>query len=169
MAKTFIIGGLPLMANANEVQFWIEKLRSEQEEIRRAAIKKLIEIGRGAEDPLINLLQDGNKYVRLGAVEVLAWISDSRVLELLKPLLKDEYEWVRYAAVCALERMDGPSVVPYLIDALTDEHTWVRYGALCALAKIGDPRARPFIEARLNDECEWIRRTARQVLEKRSE
>ena len=99
--------------------------------------KKLGEIGdTRAVEPLIQVLDDKDKDVRLTAARVLGVIGDARAVESLIQALRDEERVVRMNAATALGRIGDKRAVEPLTNALEDENSFVQNAARDALEKI---------------------------------
>ena len=88
----------------------IERLRSEDEDVRCEAKESLLQISSSLEacskDEIVALLRDEHSYVRLTAASILGEWSplDESALETLVSLLGDESEEVKRESACALAR-----------------------------------------------------------------
>jgi len=100
----------------------------------RAVVDALVKIGKPAVNPLIEVLNDKNKDIRLVAVVALGEIKDKRAIPPLIEALKDEDWCVRFAAAKALGEIKDKRAVSPLIEALKDEN--VHGYAAIALRKI---------------------------------
>lgn len=99
--------------------------------------KRLGEIGdTRAVEPLIQLLKDRDRDVRLVAARVLGGMRDTRVVEPLIQVLKDEDRGVRMSAARALGRIGDKRAVEPLTNALEDEDSLVQDAARDALEQI---------------------------------
>ncbi|MDO9043803.1 MAG: HEAT repeat domain-containing protein [Methanobacteriaceae archaeon] len=134
----------------------IESLQEDDEHVRVQVIELLEEIGNPAVDPLIDVLDSPNKYVRMGAAKALGVIGDSKAIEPLIKTLKDDNKWVRRDASGALAQMGTDAVEP-LINILSDDDWKVRGAATWALGNIKDPRAVEHLIGALNDESGFVR------------
>jgi HEAT repeat protein len=126
----------------------------------------LIEIGKPAVEPLIEILNDENPDVRSKVVYILGKIKDPRAVEPLIEALKDKDSGVRWVAATALGRLRDPRAVEPLVEALKDENRRVRAEAAEVLGELKDLRAvEPLIEA-LKDKEGYVRAKAAEVLGK---
>jgi HEAT repeat protein len=101
------------------------------------AAEALGTFGQKATLPLIDALDSANAAIRLGAVEALSTIKDTRAIEpLIRILHKDPMSEVRWAAVLALGEIGSPEAVPSLVRLLSDDNRYIRYGASEALLKL---------------------------------
>ncbi len=99
--------------------------------------KRLGEIGdTRAVEPLIQVLKDKDKDVRLTAARVLGGIGDARAVEPLIQALTDEERVVRMNAATALGRIGDKRAIEPLTDALEDEWSFAQKAAREALEKI---------------------------------
>jgi len=103
---------------------------------RQKAAWKLIEMGDGAVEPLIEALEnEENSQVRFKSAWALGEIHDPRALDaLIRALLEDEDESVREWSAAALESIGDRNAVPKLARALkSDSNKGVRQRATLAL------------------------------------
>jgi len=99
--------------------------------------KRLGEIGdTRAVEPLIQVLKDKDKDVRLTAARVLGVIGDARAVESLIQALRDEERVVRMNAATALGRIGDKRAIEPLTNALEDEWSFVQKAARKALEEI---------------------------------
>lgn len=102
-------------------------------------------------ESLTELLEDGDRNVRMNIVRRLDEISGVKTVPPLIKLLGDPYENIRQRAVEALVRIGEPTIGP-LIRVLGD--VGVRQVAARALGEIGEPAIEPLIEALDGDDRE---------------
>jgi HEAT repeat protein len=69
---------------------------------------------REAVQPLISLLEDSDRWVRLCAILALGELGDQAAVEPLIPILADEDVWVSVEAVIALGKLHATSTIPTL-------------------------------------------------------
>lgn len=118
----------------------IEKLNTEDENLRFQIIKIIGSIGGIALTPIIRILENGTKQERLFLLGVLQKIAPNEVLiALLINLLKDKYWPIRNAAANCLVRYETAGVRAVVI-ALNDQSEDVRFWASKVLSQIG-PKA----------------------------
>jgi len=99
--------------------------------------KRLGEIGdTRAVEPLIQVLEDKDRDVRLVAARVLGGMGDTRAVEPLIQLLEDEDRGVRMSAARALGRIGDKRAVEPLTNALEDEDSLVQDAVKDALEEI---------------------------------
>lgn len=109
------------------------------------AIYAFVKIGESAVNPLIQILEGDDNYVRINAARALGEIGDKRAIKPLIQALEDDY--VRKDAADALVKIGEPAVKP-LIQIFESGNKYVRCCVVNALAEIGDKRAvKPFIQA----------------------
>jgi hypothetical protein len=106
--------------------------------VQRKAAEALGRMGEPAANKLIGRTHHANRTFRIGAVEALADIRESRAGKRLTDLLlTDESTEVRWVAAIALGETGGGGAVPALCTALKDPDKYVRYGAALALEHLG--------------------------------
>ena len=110
--------------------------------VRGEAVASLGLGGEKAVQPLLGLMNDEDRDIRLEAYSVLGIIGDERAVDPLIAILDDEHTYERSTAIIALGDIGDRRAVEALIKILqkaTEESGW-RYAAE-ALAKIGDMKA----------------------------
>jgi HEAT repeat protein len=141
--------------------------------VRRDAAEALGQMGDArAVEPLLEVLTDPDRDVRIGAANALGQIGDLSAVEPLLGSLRDEDPGVREAAVgafCRLggalgEHFDSRAIAP-LIESLKDGYAAVREGAAGALGKMGPPAVMPLLDA-LRDPDGAVRKGASEALVK---
>ncbi len=106
--------------------------------VRGHAALALGESGSAAVPGLVAALHSHNVLVRLGAVEVLGTIRDTRALQPLSGVLNnDPFTEVRLAASIALGGSGAAAAIPPLVESLRDKNRYIRYGAAIALREHG--------------------------------
>ena len=118
----------------------LEKLNSEDENLRFQIIKIVGSIGGIALNPIIKILELGNKQERLFLLGVLQKISpDGKLIDVLISLLGDQSWPVRNASANCLVNF-GEASVPAIVKALNSPSDDVQFWSRKALLMIG-PRA----------------------------
>jgi len=115
-------------------------------------------------DPLLELMEDRDPEIRVGAMIMAADSSDPRIIPSLQKIFlgKDDW-WVRVIAADLMARFPFPEVVEILISKLHDPD--IRYSVVSALGTIESPRViRPLIEC-LDDPQASIRMATLDALE----
>jgi hypothetical protein len=115
----------------------IRALQSKDFDIQTRAAQALGTLGPDAMDELLIAVNTRHRDVRLGIIEALSVIKDSRAVPSLIRMLHVESNEVRWVAAIALGEINDPETIPPLITALRDPDKYVRYGAAFALAKTG--------------------------------
>ena len=101
--------------------------------------------------PLIAVLQDGDRNLRRIAAESLGHIGDPQAVSALLLSLDDPHWSVRCAAATALGRIRSPKATRALLDHLADDDATVRRAVVAALGEIGDARAAQRLREILED------------------
>jgi HEAT repeat protein len=153
--------------NPRTIEYLIEVLGDEDENVMNAAIQILIRLGEPAVEPLLTALH-GSERVRWAATRVLGQIWE--VTDLIK--LGDSERDVRQRAAETLGRLgaqlEGTAcmrVVVPLVAALKDNDDDVQREAAEALGELGEPAVAPLIAA-LEDDDWWVRSGATRALRK---
>ena len=115
-------------------------------------------LGASATLPLLGAISSRSAAVRIGAVEALGAIRDSRSVGPLSYLLEhDRVSEVRWVAALALGMSGDPHAIPRLVQSLRDPEKYVRYGAAKALELPGwtpsEPDAQAWFYLALQD---WV-------------
>jgi len=125
----------------------IAGLHDEDGDVREAASKQLIRVGRPAAPHLYGLLDESEQETRIIAIHTLAQIGDQKAVGEFIEAMDDVSAWVRIAAAEALGKLKVARAVPTLIKALKDEDQGVRVAAKEALERIGSKRAQDAVRA----------------------
>jgi hypothetical protein len=143
----------------------IKLLTDEKWEVESAATSALVEIGEPAVEPLVFILQDknGDVFLRMKIIAVLAGIKDERAIQPMIRVLKEEPE-LQADLGYHLGLMGEPAVKP-LIQLLDDDDPEVRVRAAEALGRLGDDRAIGALTDALSDKDETVRVFAKMGLE----
>jgi len=146
------------------VESLILDLKNQDMRIAWKAVEDLVKIGPPAVEPLIPVLKDEDKYVRIKVAEILGRIGDARAVEPLSSALQDENFEVRRKAAHYLGAMANATTVEPLINALANEDFSVRAISAEALGKFRDAKSvEPLIQV-LKDENSYVRRRAAEAL-----
>jgi twitching motility protein PilT len=130
--------------------------------VRDRALQSLKIFGDGLIDPVIQMMNDPDREIRLLALGVGASFEDKRCVAPIIGLLKDEDWWTRILAAETLGRIGDERAVDPLIEALADDEA--QWSALEALGAIGDPKAiRPIARFLTHDAVE-VRLSALRAL-----
>ena len=105
--------------------------------VQKDAATALSTLGPDAASHLIAALTSRDIVTKLGVIEALGKIKDTRCVEPLISCLRDESNEVRWAAAIALGESGDLRAAPPLVQALKDADKYVRYGAAVALTRIG--------------------------------
>ncbi len=122
--------------------------------------------GKPAVIPLLKLLNDPRKEVRLGSAWALGEIKDDRAVKPLIAALEDADEKVRETAIKSLGKTANLEAVPSLITSLASSFKECRFRAAIALGKIKDIRATDSLIRSLSDPCERVRSASAWALGK---
>ena len=133
----------------------------------------LVELGKDAAQPLINLLEDEDPPVVENAKEILRKIGDPGVFDLFITTFEKKKKAVQrkmlYLAVTGQwDKLAGvgEDAVKSLISVLTHKNAFIRRYAAQTLGKIGDTRARKPLTEKLKDKSITVRRGAVEALVK---
>ena len=97
----------------------------------------LIRKKKAAVPHLLDLLDDADYRIKIGAIKGLGEIKSLKSLPRLAPLIRSTEIEVRSAVVEALGRIGNPKILPVLVFALGDSSAYVRIEAVWALEKLG--------------------------------
>ncbi|MEE2835174.1 MAG: PilT/PilU family type 4a pilus ATPase [Myxococcota bacterium] len=107
--------------------------------MRDRALDSLKVFGDALVDPIINLMMDSDREVRLMALLVGASFEDPRCVQPIMSLLDDEDWWTRLTAVETLGRSGDKQCVTRLIEMLDDQDC--QWAVIEALGALGDDQA----------------------------
>ncbi|MFA5331113.1 MAG: HEAT repeat domain-containing protein [Methanoregula sp.] len=99
--------------------------------------KDLIRVKKAAFPHLVELLDDTDYRIRVGAIKGLGDIKSVRAVSRLVRLIKSDEIEVRSAIVEALGKIGNTKVIPFLVPALSDTSPYVRIEAVWSLEKLG--------------------------------
>jgi len=134
-------------------------------EYRSDAKDALIRVGEPAVEPLIGMLNDDERDLRILAIESLGEIGDERAVEPLIEALNDEEWQMRKLIAQALGDLGDKKAVEPLIDVLlNDYYEGVRVAAAESLGEIGDERAIDSLIEALYDVDPDVRDQAEEAL-----
>ena len=150
-------------AAARKLAFYI-RLPKRVADGKSGAVVLLTGCGAEAVAYLLLLLEHSDSFVRIRAVEGLAFLRDARAVDPLISTLKGADIEVRECAAEALGKLGDPRSVEPLIAALGDEHQRVRLCAVEALGRIDDQRALAPLEAIASDDPSFDVRAAALVV-----
>lgn len=128
--------------------------------------KECAKIGSAAVEPLIEILNAKQAYIRLEATWALGEIRDKRAVNTLVNILKDEFSGVRKNAAEALGKIKDKRAVESLIYILKDNNVDVREKAVWALGEIMDIQAVVPLIIALEDEDSSVRWESAKALGK---
>ncbi len=136
------------LAETGDVDALIRLLGHRSFTVQWRAADALGSLGERATLPLLAALNSRNDTVRIGAVEALGEIRDSRSIGPLSYLLEHEkVSEVRWVATLALGMTGDRRAVSPLAHSLRDPEKYVRYGAAKALESLGWTPAEPVEQA----------------------
>lgn len=158
--------GIILIANSEslKIKIYLYSLRSNDNEIRHNAAKKLSEYGPKILPTLINKLNDENEMTRAGSICALTYLGPEAksAVPLLILALNDNNDEVQWRAASALGYIgkDAESAVPALIRAINNNN--VRLEVVDTLGNIG-PKAAPAIPVLIEvlNDSKWKNRYGR--------
>ncbi len=118
----------------------------------------------GLIDPIMELMEDENPEIRVGAMMLAADSSDPRVVPILRKIfLGNDDWWVRVLAADQLAKFPRSDVTDTLISKINDPD--LRYSIVAALGVIDSPAVIPPLLICLNDPQRTIRMAVLDALE----
>jgi HEAT repeat protein len=138
----------------------IEQLRSEDLEIRKAAVVALGRIGDARAAPALVEVLDEDPELVIPAADALAKIGDPHAFEALLALVGDSHAAVRQAVVGALNSLGSPEMPARVLPLLGDEDPNVRESAVKIAGYFGYPECADLLLERCRDRDERVRRAA---------
>ena len=138
-----------------------EQLVDPDPAVRKSVVMDFIQFGEKAVDPLIALLMDDDKDVRVHAATALGWVGGHEAVQPLLVALNDENQYVRRYAARALCWVVDSAAIEGLIEGLQDTDAYVRQYVARALGWSQDSRAiRPLVELLMVEQSEDVREYA---------
>jgi hypothetical protein len=125
------------MKRESDIPGLIGALRNPDIRIQWEATQALGALGPDAVPHLIRRLPTRKRQVKLGIIEALGEIRDTRAVEPLIRLLGEPSVEVRWETALALGEIGDPRAIEPLLPALRDPDRYVRYGTALALSKLG--------------------------------
>jgi HEAT repeat protein len=120
-----------------DIYHLIQSLHYPEAEIQWQAAAALGEMGNEGIEPLLEAIKTRNKHVKLGIIEALGDIRDSRAVGPLLAELRHPDNEIRWEASLALGEIGDASAIPELEKGLKDDDRYVRYATALALEKLG--------------------------------
>ncbi|MFZ3063802.1 MAG: HEAT repeat domain-containing protein [Nitrospirota bacterium] len=133
---------------------------------KNESITAIINIGRDAEDTVIEEITKGNEVVREAIARILGDIGNKKSVNHLILLIGDENGHVRQTSALALGRIGDAAASKALIDLLNDEYPNVQEAAVDALSRIKDKSLISHFVKMLSNENENIRGNGARILGK---
>jgi len=150
------------IGSADAVLTLVEAIQSEDDVLRKTAVRALVKIGPGVEDDVMPVLRNGvDSKAQRAAIRILGEIKGLGAVSVLEAIDTDN----RDAAVWALGRIGDPGSLRTLIDALNDERPVVRRQAAEALGNLEVIDAVPALRLALEDPEPVVREWAARSLE----
>ena len=132
--------------------------------LRERCMKSILKISTDLVKPLVELMEDPEEDVRIGAMNLAVQTRDPRIVKAVAGIfLSDSDWWVRTMAADILALFPMPDVVKLLASKLQDPD--LRYGIFAALGEIDSPDALPYLLTGLQDQEKGIRSTTLTALE----
>ncbi|WP_305065129.1 HEAT repeat domain-containing protein, partial [Methanococcoides sp.] len=152
-----------------DIEYFIEKLNSEDATTRRNTAIILAELGdERTLDALIVALEDDDRYVRRHAARGLGNIGNKKAIAPLIQVMSNTSEprEVRSNAAIALGQIGDDDAVEPLIQMLKDEDWSVPSSAAIALGELGNSEAIPALTTALRRDEEFVVKESAMALEK---
>ena len=147
-------------ASAGIVDTLVEQLRSEDADVRLAAIVALGRIGDRRAVPALTPMLERQRPEIVAAASALALIGDPASFEALLPLLANEDAAVRQAAIGALNSLGHPEMASRIAVLLSSPDPRVRESAVRIAGYFGYPSCVDTLIERCTDAEESVRRAA---------
>jgi HEAT repeat protein len=142
------------------IQTHIQSISSDDDELRRQAIRTLGQMGpevKAALPHLRSALKNPDFVTRLEAAIAIGFIGTKEDIEYLLPLLDDEEEAVRFQTISALAFLKDPRATPELLGHYDRETTHVQDQILRALGHLGGAEAYDLLERELKAQDPTVR------------
>ncbi|MFW9935245.1 MAG: HEAT repeat domain-containing protein [Candidatus Thorarchaeota archaeon] len=147
-------------AKKAQVHTYIKTITSEDDQLRRNAIRKLGQLGPEAAAALPHLrsaLGHPDFVTRLEAAIAIGFIGTKEDGASLIPLLDDEVEAVRFQTLSAIAYLKATHATPRLLAHYEHETVYVKDQILRALGHLGGPDAYSLLERELQADNPTIR------------
>jgi HEAT repeat protein len=126
-------------------------MKDEDWQIRLQVPDILVGFGKKAADHLVESLKDDNKWVKVGAANVLGRLKSEDAVFPLIFLLEDQEQMVRDEAAVALSRINTERMIDPLLELLKHDTSYVREEAAWVLGEIKADFAVPSLIQALDD------------------
>ena len=134
---SYTVPDIPSLKERKDYEGLTRALRHRDIKVQWRAAQALGEIGGESVGYLVRALENTwNREARLGIIEALGMIRDTRAVSPLIAQLEDSSNEIRWEASLALGEIGDASAIPALRKALGDEDKYVRYGAALSLQKL---------------------------------
>lgn len=137
----------------------VDALEHSDPSVRFAASTALKQFGSTAVDPLLDALNSGSAARRIGVVETLGGIGDTKAMEpLIAVFRSEEPDKVRMAAAEALIQLGDPAVIPPFVEEMMNVDSDLRFASADALVEMGEAAVEPLLSALEAGDAEeaWI-------------
>jgi HEAT repeat protein len=151
---------VPTPTNSTQVHTYIKTITSEDDQLRRNAIRKLGQLGPEAAAALPHLrpaLSHPDFVTRLEAAIAIGFIGTKEDGASLIPLLDDDEEAVRFQTLSAIAYLKATHATPTLLARYEHETVYVKDQILRALGHLGGPDAYSLLERELQADNPTIR------------
>ena len=147
------------------VEYYIERLRSENVAVQNHASEALKDAGAVAVPNLVELLKEGNEREVLAAAKTLGKIDASESMAVLRTLTSHENPEVRRIALSVLGERAAPETFENVTEQLKSGDQNTRAWAIQALAGYDPKKSVPVLLELLDDENWRVQNTAAKTLQ----
>jgi HEAT repeat protein len=135
----------------------VGSFQDEDWQIRLQAPDILVEFGNETEKHLLEALKNDNKWIKVGAANVLGRIGSEGAVLPIMSLLNNQERMVRDEAAVALSRLNSKVAVKALLDLLKHETSYVREEAAWVLGEMRSKAAvRSLIQVLDDGDMGWM-------------
>ena len=156
--KTWAAWGLGKTNDPRAVQPLIDKLNTNDENLRKTIIDALVKLRKYSGNKLIKALRSRDEKVRSAAAQALSSFGPAEAANLIDNLKKTNQPIVKIHIIEALEKIKDPAAIEPLIDQLSSDDFDVRCVAARAIGSFG-PEAAFLLNKRVSS-CSKVEKQA---------
>jgi hypothetical protein len=169
-AALFVVIGVSVAAGFHfrkkrGVEYYIERLRSENVAVQNHASEALKELGAAAVPNLEQLIKEGNEREVIASAKTLGKIDTPESIEVIRTLTNHENSEVRRIALSVLGERAAPEAFENVISQLESSDQNTRFWAIQALAGYEPKKSVPVLLELLDDDNWRVQNIAAKTLQ----